>query len=73
MAEREGVWEDEGEGKKNRNKNQRQSKGGKEGGKTHMTTVRDPLVPLIDFVAMEKNTMGERNGNSVKHILYQPT
>lgn len=38
-----------------------------------MTIVRDPLVPLMDFVAMEKNKMGERNGDHVKHILNKST
>lgn len=42
--------------KKIKNKNKRQSKRGKEGGKPHLTTARDPLDPLLDFVAMKKNT-----------------
>lgn len=50
-----------GRGKEIRNKNKRQSKRGKEGGKTQITVVRDALVPMVDFVAMEKNTkVGEK-------------
>lgn len=55
-------------GKKNRNKNKSGMKGEKEGGETPMTALSDPLDPVLDFVAMEKNKMvGEKRGTCQAH------